>query len=102
MSRICPQTGEAVLYMDCLECDEKICKGGTNMIFPNRETVKRLQEKYPEGTRVELLVMNDFQAPPIGTKGTVRYVDDAGSIGVDWDNGSTLSIVYGADRCKKI
>ena len=46
--------------------------------------------------------MDDPQAPPVGTKGTVRYVDDAGGIGVNWDNGSSLSAIYGVDRIKKL
>ena len=46
--------------------------------------------------------MNDFQAPPLGTKGTVTGVDDTGSILVNWDNGSHLNVVYGEDSCKKL
>lgn len=72
------------------------------MRFPTRDEVNRLREMYPKGTRVELLEMNDIQAPPIGTKGTVRYVDDAAGIGVNWDNGSSLSVIYGVDRIKKL
>ena len=72
------------------------------MRFPSKEIVERLRETYPEGTRVELVRMDDFQAPPIGTKGTVRGVDDAGSIMVRWDNGSGLSLAYGEDVCKKL
>lgn len=67
--------------------------------FPSRETVERLRQEYPVGARVKLLRMDDVQAPPIGTEGTVRGVDDAGSIMVAWCNGSGLSVVYGADRC---
>ena len=70
--------------------------------FPSRETVERIRAQYPVGCRVELLKMDDIQAPPIGTKGTVTGVDDIGSIMVSWDNGSTLHIVYGEDICRKI
>ena len=66
-----------------------------------REVVERLKAQYPAGCRVELLHMNDLQAPPIGTKGTVIGVDDIGSIMVRWDNGSGLSIVYGEDSCRR-
>lgn len=45
-----------------------------------REVVERLRKQYPAGCRVELLHMDDIQAPPIGTKGTVTGVDDIGSI----------------------
>ena len=46
--------------------------------------------------------MDDPQAPPIGTKGTVKGVDDIGSIMVAWDNGCGLSVAYGADVCRKV
>ena len=72
------------------------------MNFPKKEIVERLQAEYPEGTRVELEKMDDPQAPPIGTKGTVIGVDDIGSIMVRWDNGSGLNVVYGTDKCRKI
>ena len=52
------------------------------MRFPNEEEIRTLREHYPAGARVELLEMQDEQATPIRTKGTVRYVDDIGSIGV--------------------
>ena len=63
---------------------------------------ERLRREYPVGCRVELLQMEDVQAPPIGTKGTVRGVDDIGSIMVSWDTGSSLSVVYGEDSCRRI
>lgn len=67
-----------------------------------KEILEKLREDYPEGTRVELVRMDDAQAPPVGTKGTVRLVDDIGSICVSWDNGSGLHVVYGEDECRKI
>ena len=70
--------------------------------FPSREIVERIKKQYPVGCRVELVQMDDVQAPPIGTKGTVRYVDDLGSLGVGWDNGSSLQVVYGVDYAVKI
>lgn len=66
-----------------------------------REVVERLRKQYPAGCRVELLHMNDVQAPPTGTKGTVIGVDDIGSIMVRWDNGSGLSVAYGEDSCRR-
>ena len=63
--------------------------------FPNSKTVERLRKRYPEGCRVKLIQMDDIQAPPAGTCGTVSYVDDIGSIHVNWDTGSTLAVVYG-------
>ena len=70
------------------------------MNYPDKKTVERLREQFPEGTRVELIQMKDLGAPPAGTRGTVKGVDDVGSILVVWDNGSTLSLAYGADRCR--
>lgn len=72
------------------------------MQFPSRATVEHLKEIYPVGTRVELLRMDDPQAPPIGTRGTVKGVDDTASILVRWDNGSGLNVVYGEDEVRKI
>lgn len=66
------------------------------------EKVEQLRKEYPKGCRVELLEMNDVQAPPVGTKGTVSGVDDMGSIIVRWDNGSGLLVVYSVDRCRRI
>lgn len=72
------------------------------MRFPSKEQVERLRQQYPNGTRVELLQMDDQQAPPIGTLGTVYGVDDTGSLLVDWDNGSGLNIIFGVDSCRKL
>lgn len=71
-------------------------------MFIKREIVERLRKQYPAGTRVELIRMEDEQAPPIGTRGTVVGVDDIGSIMVAWDSGGRLNVVYGADYCQKI
>ena len=64
--------------------------------------VQTLRKRYPAGCRVKLIRMEDPQAPPVGTEGTVLDVDDMGSILVCWDNGSSLSVAYGIDRCRKI
>lgn len=75
---------------------EKIEKGTI------RATVGMLRINYPKGTMVELVKMDDIQAPPLGTQGTVQGVDDIGTIMVDWDNGSHLGVVLGTDICHKI
>ena len=41
--------------------------------------------------------MDDPQASPVGTEGTVRGVDDIGSVMVAWDNGSGLNVVLDED-----
>ena len=70
------------------------------MKFPSKEIIQMLRKKYPAGTRVELVEMDDIQAQEVGTKGTVWGVDDTGSIMVQCDNGSGLHVIYGVDKCK--
>ena len=72
------------------------------MRFPNKETVERIRRMYPAGTRVELLAMDDPQAPPIGTLGTVLSGDDTASLIMRWDNGSGLNVVWQQDRVRKV
>lgn len=72
------------------------------MKFPSKEIVEKIRRQFPVGCRVELIRMDDVQAPPIGTKGTVTGVDDTASIMVKWDNGSGLNVVYGEDYAVKI
>jgi hypothetical protein len=67
-----------------------------------KNILESLKRQYPIGTRVELLKMDDTQAPPKGTKGTVKGVDDIGSIMVSWDNGSSLNVIYGEDEIRRI
>ena len=50
------------------------------MRFITTEQLADLRHRYPVGCRVRLLEMDDQQAPPIGTCGTVTGVDDTGSI----------------------
>lgn len=68
----------------------------------NREMMKHIKELYPAGCRVQLDSMDDVQAPPRGTCGTVIAVDAIGTIHVAWENGSTLGVVLGQDCCHKI
>ena len=68
------------------------------MIVKSELLISQLKKKYPVGTRVKLIKMVDIQAPPSGTLGTVRGVDDIGSILVSWDNGSHLNLAYGIDK----
>ena len=67
------------------------------MHFPSREQIAVLRERYPRGSRVELLGMDDPQAPPTGTMGEVMGIDDAGQLLVRWETGSSLSLIPGVD-----
>lgn len=64
--------------------------------------VQRIRETYKPGMRVRLIKMDDFQAPPMGTEGTVMGVDDIGSVMVSWDTGSGLNVVLGEDEIEII
>ena len=74
-----------------------------NMSFPSREQVASIRKNYPPGTRVMLNNMNDPYSPiESGTRGTVRYVDDSGQLGVAWDNGRSLPLVPDVDSYRKL
>lgn len=66
--------------------------------------LKQLREQYPVGTQVELVHMDDPYNRKLvpGCQGTVRWVDDMGTIHVSWDCGSSLGVVYGIDSCKRL
>lgn len=66
----------------------------------NAQSAKRL---YPKGTRIELINMNDpFSPVATGMRGTVDFIDDAGLIFMNWDNGRGLTIVPGVDKFRKL
>ena len=67
------------------------------MKHPTEKELTALREKYPTGTIVKLISMNDVQAPPIGTIGEVTLIDDMGSVHVNWQNGSTLALIPDVD-----
>ena len=70
------------------------------MNFPNKEIIEPLRRTYPAGTKVELVRMNDDHAPPAGTRGTVIFVDDIGTIHVRWITGSSLGLAFGEEVCR--
>ena len=74
------------------------------MNFISKEASQRIREEYPVGARVELTKMSDPYRTDLvpGCKGTVRFVDDMGTIHVSQDIGYSLGVVYGDDACKVI
>ncbi len=68
----------------------------------NNKDIKQVKEMFKVGMRIKLIKMDDFQAPPVGTEGTVRGVDDTGAILMAWDTGSGLSVIIGKDEVKII
>ena len=67
-------------------------------MFVNEALVKRMKDTYKPGTRIMLDCMGDDPRPiPPGTKGTVRTVDDIGTVHCDFDNGRHLGLIPGED-----
>ena len=72
------------------------------LAYSRQQWIDHLRIRYPEGTRIELVSMDDPQAPPMGTRGTVLGVDSAGDVLVIWDNGCTLNLIPNVDRWRKL
>lgn len=72
----------------------------------DRSTLKTLTfPVYIPGERVRLVRMDDKQAPPIGTQGTIKFCTDHGDwqqIGIKWDNGSGLMAIIPDDKIERI
>ena len=64
----------------------------------NRKRIEMIKERYPEGTRICLNSMeNDPRPIPPGTKGTVEFVDDMGTLHCKFDNGRSLGVIPGEE-----
>ncbi|MBO5126870.1 MAG: DUF4314 domain-containing protein [Clostridia bacterium] len=64
-----------------------------------RKLAERFKSMYPTGTRIELQHMGSDPHPiPDGTRGTVKAVDDIGTIHCYFDNGRSLGIIPGEDK----
>lgn len=62
------------------------------------EEVEKIKKLFPVGIRVRLIQMDDSQAVPSGTLGTVDHIDDDGQLHMKWNNGRTLALIYGVDQ----
>ncbi len=72
-------------------------------IYIKKEELEALRAEYPPGCRVELVKMDDpYREMPPGMQGVVTGVDDSGSIHVDWQNGSSLAVIFREDECRRV
>ena len=64
----------------------------------NRRRIESIKQRYPEGTRICVDSMGDDPRPiEPGTKGTVDWVDDIGTVHCNFDNGRRLGLIVGED-----
>ena len=64
------------------------------------EKKEELKRKFPVGTRIKLISLVNFEPNlPDGTLGTVKGHDDQPALLMQWDNGSSLSLLpYEGDK----
>lgn len=73
------------------------------MKFPNKEHIEQLRKKYPVGTKIQLISMRDEKYPVLpGTIGEVTHIDDAGSVHMKWQNGSSLALIPEVDSFRVV
>lgn len=70
----------------------------------DQRSLALLKERFPIGSRVELVHMIDPYNKKLvpGCRGTVQSIDAIGTIHVSWDCGSSLGVAYGEDSCKVV
>ncbi len=65
----------------------------------NDSKIKLIKQMYKKGMRVKLKEMKDpYTQLKEGDEGTIEFVDDIGTIFVNWDNGSGLGLIIGEDE----
>ena len=64
------------------------------------EWLEFMREQFPKGSRIELKQQdsNTSYQLPVGSKGTLDCIDDAGVFDIQWDSGEYLGISIGQDR----
>ncbi|MBQ9016114.1 MAG: DUF4314 domain-containing protein [Firmicutes bacterium] len=69
-----------------------------NRVYTNA-FIRRLREKYPEGTRIELISLYDPCRADLvfGDQGTIMHIDNNANISVTWDNGCFCNLIYDDD-----
>lgn len=73
-----------------------------NIFKHDLNTIEKIKNKYPSGTRIKLNHMVDEHCVPAGTMGTVDFVDSMGNIQMNWDDGSTLALIETVDSFEVI
>lgn len=69
----------------------------------NRRMAEQYRKTHPPGTRIVLLGTSETLQPvPIGTRGTIKYIDDQSQLHMSWDNGRTLAVFPGEDSFRKL
>lgn len=68
----------------------------------NSAEVAMLRAQYPEGTRIVVHSMNDPRPVAPGTCGTVRIVDDMGTVHCNFDNGRRFGLIPGVDEFARV
>lgn len=64
---------------------------------------ERYKKMYPPGTGIELLSMGSDPRPiESGTRGSVAFVDDIGTLHCDFDNGRRLGVIPGEDSFRTL
>ena len=72
------------------------------MFGVTQKQLEQLRQQYPKGTRLKLISMDDPHGVPAGEVGEVELIDDIGQIHMKWENGSSLAMIPGVDRFKKL
>ena len=73
------------------------------MQFPNKSYLEQLRKQYPKGTKLQLISMRNEKYPILpGTVGVVTHIDDAGSIHMRWENGSSLALIPEIDSFQTV
>ena len=64
----------------------------------NYKIKNEIKKKYPIGSIIKLIKMDDPYAPPTGTIGKIVDIDDIGSLLIRWENGSSLRVTAYDDK----
>lgn len=65
--------------------------------FMRREQVEIMKKRYPVGACICLDHMEGEQGMPGGLRGKVDFIDDAGQVHINWENGRTLPVIPEVD-----